>query len=295
MKLYVYRSHVTNFGDELNDWLMPQVFPDFFDENPDPLFLGIGSILFDSHPKEPLKIVFGSGYGGYTPLPEFDGTWRIYCVRGPRTAQICGLDPSKVAGDTAILINRKRPPVAGPKRFRCSFMPHWQSIDRGNWQEACRLAGVHFIDPRHPVIDVLAEIQQSEMVVAEAMHGAIVSDALRVPWVPIMPLDPTHRMKWFDWAEALDITLKHRKISASRALEAGYVKYGRERQKLKDPRGIWKPAVALADTYFVRKAASGLKSAMLSEPSLSSDLALDRAIDKLETHADQIRRDFPGR
>ena len=52
MKLYFYRGQHENFGDELNHWLMPKVFPEFFDDDPSVLFLGIGSIILDTHPKD---------------------------------------------------------------------------------------------------------------------------------------------------------------------------------------------------------------------------------------------------
>src|SRR5579872_2817979 len=184
MQLYVWRGETTNFGDELNNWLMPKIFPGLFDDDDATLFLGIGSVIFDFHPRHSQKIVFGSGYAGYTPLPEFDETWRFYCVRGPRTARACNLSPDLVAGDTAILVNRHCiQPERPPSGF--SFMPHYDSVDRGNWAMACELAGVSYIDPRAPVEQVLAAIQSSAVVVTEAMHGAIVADALRVPWIPV--------------------------------------------------------------------------------------------------------------
>ena len=31
---------------------------------------------------------------------------------------------------------------------------------------------------------MLSEIRRSKMVMTEAMHGAVLTDALRVPWVP---------------------------------------------------------------------------------------------------------------
>jgi succinoglycan biosynthesis protein ExoV len=68
----------------------------------------------------------------------------------PRTAKACGLTPDKVAGDAAILMNRyrKRPQHLSS---RIAFMPHWESLERGDWQTACRLAGIHLIDPRRSV------------------------------------------------------------------------------------------------------------------------------------------------
>src|SRR5579862_4901816 len=164
MQLYVWQGEKTNFGDELNNWLMPKIFPGLFDDDASAIFLGIGSVIFDFHPASSLKIVYGAGYGGYTPLPRFDDTWRFYCVRGPRTARACGLGAEMVAGDTAILINKFR--AASKQRAGLSFMPHYDSVPRGHWAMACELAGVRYIDPRAPVEDVLDAIESSEALLA---------------------------------------------------------------------------------------------------------------------------------
>ena len=151
MKLYFWRGKEPNFGDELNTWLLPKVFPNFFDNDSRTLFLGIGSVLFDYHPPNCQKVVFGAGFVGYTPPPQLNKSWTVYCVRGPRTAKVCGLGQEKVAADTAILINRFLDVQHLPQLRRIGFMPHFDNLNRGNWQKACRLAGLHFIDPRCPV------------------------------------------------------------------------------------------------------------------------------------------------
>lgn len=292
MKLYFYRGASANFGDELNHWLLPKVFPDFFDEDDSTLFLGIGSILFDHYPADCKKIVFGSGYGGYTPPPKLDAGWNIYCVRGPRTADALGLSRDTVAGDAAILINRYRKRPAQTTR-RIGFMPHWQSLQRGNWRQACAMAGLHFIDPCGPVEQVLAEIESCASLIAEAMHGAIVADALRVPWVAALPIHAAHRFKWFDWAEALDMTLAPCPLWPSTAREAFMAATQRTYHRLEHP---GKAAFALrrADSIFTALASARLWQLARREPRLSSDAALALALDRLEGHAARIRGDFSG-
>lgn len=293
MKLYVWRDAKTNFGDELNHWLMPKVFPGLFDEDEADLFLGIGSVIFDFHPRASRKIVFGSGYGGYTALPDFDETWRFHGVRGPHTARACGLEAGSVAGDTAILLRAHRQrPSAAPKGV--AFMPHWQSVERGRWAAACALAGVRLIDPADDVETILAAIESSELVIAEAMHGAIVADALRVPWVPVLPTRRAERMKWWDWAEALDLDLKMQVAWPSSLAEALMTARGGrgDGRRLTRAGGALGVGVRAVDWGFARLAAVRLRQLAQTPPMLSADRAIDRAVERLQSHAADIRRAY---
>lgn len=293
MIYYFYRGEEKNFGDELNHYLLPKILPNFFDGSDDDLFLGIGSILFDSHPKEPRKIVLGSGYGGYTSKPVLDDKWHIFGVRGPRTAAALGLDKSLVIADLAAMLFRDRPryPV---KRHKVSFMPHFQSLARGNWQAAAAEAGVNFIDPRAAVDDVLDNIAASELVLAEAMHGAIVADALRVPWTALLPLDPAHRFKWHDWAEALDVTLSPQAIASSSLFEwSENVRIAGKTLK-RFTRHVEQPLRAIGAGHFATRAAESLIAASRIDPQLSPDTSIERAVSRFEEAIAVIRRDFSG-
>ena len=291
MKLYYYRSIAPNFGDDLNNALMPKVFPRFFDEDEVVLFLAIGSVLFDHHPQQAMKVVFGSGFGQYTAAPRLDERWKFYCVRGPLTAQALGLDERLVAADAAVLVNRHMKREV-PKRFKFSYIPHWQSLLNGNWPRACELADVELIDPRWPVDRVLEMIQASNTVITEAMHGAIVADALRVPWVPVLPFHRSHRFKWSDWAGALEINLRPYPTFPATLHDLWVSKTGRDGNWMSSKNRLVQLAVGAANDTLPYVAARGLRRLSEMEPVLSSDIALARAIAKLEEAADQIRRDF---
>ncbi len=216
MKMYYFRHPMTpNFGDELNLWLWPQLLEHVFDNDETSLFIGIGSVLSNDYPANVRKYVMGAGYGAYWPPPVLDETWDISFVRGPQTARALGLEPKKAITDSAILIRAVRDCRARPKRFKASFIPHWHSLYTGYWELVCQWAGVNLIDPRNPVEQVLDEITASEVVIAEAMHGAIVADALRVPWIPVLPLAPEHRFKWTDWTQSLGVDFKPFSIAPS--------------------------------------------------------------------------------
>jgi succinoglycan biosynthesis protein ExoV len=219
MKITYYRGKHPNFGDELNKWMWPKVIPDFFDEDDKVLFIGTGSTIGEKYNETSKKIVFGSAFvPEYHPLPKISTDWDIYFVRGYRTAQLLNISSDLALGDSAILLRT----IIEAKRKSSeviSFIPHWQSLEHGNWEQVCKLANINFIDPRRPVEEVISELLRSKLVIAEAMHGAIVSDALRIPWVPLLPINHIHRAKWFDWAEVLGINLNPHRLWPSSTTE----------------------------------------------------------------------------
>ena len=82
----------------MNKYLWKKLIePGFLDEDESTLFIGVGSILWDYYPLDAKKVVMGSGYGGYTKIPNVnDGSWDITFVRGPRTAKLLNIDKSKI-------------------------------------------------------------------------------------------------------------------------------------------------------------------------------------------------------
>jgi succinoglycan biosynthesis protein ExoV len=87
-------------------------------------------------------------------------------------------------------------------------MPHLQSMPHADWEALCARIGFHCIDPRAGVAQVLEELQKTELLLAEAMHGAIVADALRVPWIPVRMYSRFAEFKWQDWSQSIRVPLK---------------------------------------------------------------------------------------
>ncbi|KAM3094967.1 hypothetical protein ACKFKG_14745 [Phormidesmis sp. 146-35] len=73
--------------------------------------------------------------------------------------------------------------------------------------------GIAYIDPSWEVDRCIRMINFSECVLAEAMHGAIVADALRVPWIPIKSDGSINDFKWQDWLSTLNLQHNPSKIS----------------------------------------------------------------------------------
>lgn len=297
MELYAYRGGSPNFGDELNHWLWPRLLGEAFDGNGD-LFIGIGSTIMTGFCPTRRKVVFGAGYGGYTSPPVLDATWDVYFVRGKLSATALGLAEDKAIGDAGILIRSlgiTRQAVPG----RVAFMPHWESVWPGRWEQACRLAGVQFIDPTAPVETVLTAIASAELLLTEAMHGAIIADSLRTPWVAASPL-PKHRMKWDDWASMLGLQIDWGRLPRSSWLEQ-LQRIAPQGSALAGQLSARRRATAALRDYtpgwWVERAAHHLdKLATTTSPRLSRDGALDTAHARMREQLDHfVRREGIGR
>lgn len=292
MKLTYFHNTPSNFGDELNAIMWRQLLPaGFLDDDAGEMFLGIGSILWDHLPKAPLKHVMGSGFGGYTAPPDVhDGSWNVVWLRGPVTAERLKLDPRLAICDSAILLRAMAlpPPVVGSGTV---FMPHFESAARGDWQRACALAGIGYLDPRDDVESLLGRIRGARLMITEAMHGAIVADALRVPWIGIVPFFPQHRAKWEDWALSLDITLRPAELPPSNLLEAYTLITGKP-GKGRRSRTLFKawPTTPVNAALVHRAAARLRRLAEKDAPQLSSDAAIERATERSMVALDRFVR-----
>ncbi|RYF35148.1 MAG: polysaccharide pyruvyl transferase family protein, partial [Cytophagaceae bacterium] len=71
---------------------------------------------------------------------------------------------------------------------------------------------INYIDPCWEIEKVMSHIAQSEVLFAEAMHGAIVADSLRVPWVCIHSGDHVLPFKWNDWCSSVQVPYQPQQI-----------------------------------------------------------------------------------
>lgn len=219
MKLFYYQrsDEITNFGDRLNPWLWQQLLPGVFDEDETTAFVGIGTLLNNLLPQRLPKArkiaVFSSGFGYATGSTVIDDAWKIYCLRGPLSAQKLGVPAKLAVVDGAILVRR----LCGPKdkAYRFAYMPHIHHALYGEavWDLICEQIGFKYIAPYWPIEQVLSAISQTEILLAEAMHGAIVADALRIPWIPIRTSARVLTFKWQDWCSSVDVQYQPRYVT----------------------------------------------------------------------------------
>lgn len=291
MKIFAFTGKESNFGDDLNHWMWPQILPGFFDEDDSVRFIGIGSTLYDSHPAASRKVVFGAGYAGYSGLPTLDDSWDVRFVRGHNTAKILGLSENVAVGDAAILLRTLNIP-AREKRYDISYMPHFESAMVGSWEAVCHKAGVHLIDPRWPVERILNDVLSSRLLVSEAMHGVIVADALRVPWLAIEPLDPNHRAKWQDWASVLDLDIRFGKLGPSNAIEWVMTHFWRKRRIIYAMRKRRAKLAALGGAIPSPFAVRALRTMKGRQGQLSPDAAIERATERMRVEVERLKESY---
>ncbi|WP_134680295.1 polysaccharide pyruvyl transferase family protein [Paracoccus ravus] len=282
MRLTYFRGDQPNFGDEINRFIWQRLLPPgFLDEDPSELFLGIGSIIWDHYPAKAIKHVIGSGYGGYTAVPDIsDGTWNFAWVRGPLTAEKLGLDRSIALTDAAILLRAIDLPVAtvnvGP-----AFMPHFESAARGNWSQVCARAGVTYLDPRTEPLELISRIRGANVLVTEAMHGAIVADALRTPFIAVTPTHPSHRYKWEDWAQSVEISLKQVQVMPSSLLESYVALTGLRGQGVRSRALLGNRLLSPLQDLVIARAAKMLSRIVEKvQPQLSKDAVIERVTEQ---------------
>ena len=207
MRPFFY-SATTNFGDYLNSWLWDELVPELTAREDDIRLVGIGSILSRNLDLvEGHKVVFGTG-SGYSEMPtrEQAARWDVRCVRGPLTAHHMGLPDEKSITDGAWLIDGlPRFRDLAPARSGVAFVPHWTTQSFGNWSAVCRAAGLTYVNPFDPFETVARQLAGTDLAIVESLHGAIVADYYRTPWIPVTSPGRVLSYKWVDWCMSLDL------------------------------------------------------------------------------------------
>ena len=294
------RYHISdNFGDALNPIIFGRFLPGFFDEDPETFFLGIGSILgFKLPGKEIRKIVFSSGFAQgdtatYGKAPVIDKSFDVICVRGPLTADVLGLPREKAVTDGAALLRKfEFPPLE--KAFPVSYMPHIGSEVFFDWAGACDKVGFHYISPRQNPMDIIRHIRQTEMIICEAMHGAIVADTLRVPWIPLKAYTTINEFKWRDWAASMNLDYHPHRL---RSL------YSREfLQKISRAKFLPMPSFfhglsstgykIFQDVFFSPGTLRSFTSLQNEKPFLSEETVLDERVEELLRRLETVKAKY---
>jgi succinoglycan biosynthesis protein ExoV len=224
MQIVYYKDAVGNFGDDLNELIWPKVLPDDVRAAPDTVLVGIGSLLDQARFRDvetagKRVFVLGSG-AAYGRLPDDHERWTYCAVRGPLTASVIGRPEAAVTDGAALLAGLPDLVPISARRDEILFMPHHRTLVNSRWQKAAEQAGMTFVDPQWTPDRILACYGRAKLVVTEAMHGAIVADTLRIPWVPVMISPEVSIFKWRDWAGSLDLAYTPVALPPTARLEA---------------------------------------------------------------------------
>jgi succinoglycan biosynthesis protein ExoV len=208
-KTFGTETRLRNFGDDINPWFLPRMFKPELIESERTCLVGIGTILNDDNAAQiahfDRKVVFtsGVGYGDVNSL--YDSTWDFVCVRGPRSAELLGLASDLGICDGAILLSDLYPAKPTSERDGIVFIPHVRTgvVCGEGLKRICRDLSIGYLTPDVPFETFIETIRSARMVVTEAMHGAIMADTLRTPWVPVEFLFH-HKFKWQDWFDSIE-------------------------------------------------------------------------------------------
>lgn len=299
MKLFFYRREGSqgiqpNFGDELNTWLWDQLMPGVLDEDEETAFFGIGTLLNnlvrERAPNAKKIVVFGTGVGYSKGLPEIDRDWTIYCVRGPLSAYKLQLPPEFAVTDGAMLLRRVYKPTE-PKRYKFAYMPHFtQSVHGGeSWREVCEQAGVTYIDAGWSIEKVLSMVSQTEVMLVEAMHGAIIAEALRVPWICVHTApERLLTFKWQDFCESIGVSYRPYMMSELHDLAPQY-----QVRNIRSIQGS-RSAILASFKHWQRKqmvTEQLIELTKTAKPNLSQDDRIEDLTVELETRLEKFKQD----
>jgi succinoglycan biosynthesis protein ExoV len=223
MRIVYYKDAVGNFGDDLNELIWPRVLPDDVRAAPDTVLVGIGSLLDQARFRDVETIgkrvfVLGSG-AAYGALPAGSDSWDYLAVRGKLTARLIDRPEAAITDSAALLARLPDLVPQAERKGDILFMPHHRTLVNSRWQDAAERAGLVFVDPQWTPDRILACYGRAKLVVTEAMHGAIVADTLRIPWVPVMISPEISVFKWRDWASSLDLPFNPLPLPATTRLE----------------------------------------------------------------------------
>jgi succinoglycan biosynthesis protein ExoV len=218
MPVYYFKDSRGNVGDDLNALILRHFFD--FDKCSKASYtlVGIGTLINNRLPLSREFIFFTTGYG-YQKPPNFNDT-RVSAIglRGPMT--LTKLRPFLQENesnipliDGAYLTPDLIPKNATPEPNRVGLIPHVDSMQIGRWEEIAKRGQFCLIDPRWEPSKFIGALTSCSTVITEAMHGAILADAYRVPWAGFAAHIHINTDKWHDWSESLSIPLHINSVS----------------------------------------------------------------------------------
>ncbi len=198
----------------MNEWIWDELTPDLANlGSEDDVLVGLGSILHGNRLRSYKSeiAIMGSGYNlGSTIDEETYRRCRFYAVRGPKTKaafelsdSVAMLDPGSLAADL------QAPSLTSHQRVL--FIPHRKNMLEEELEfpleDIVKEAGLELLSPGLDSRFVLEKISGASLVVSESLHGLIVADAYRVPWIAVKFGPRVTPYKFRDWGASLDVDI----------------------------------------------------------------------------------------
>lgn len=211
MNQYYYQREGGNFGDDLNMPIFGPVVEAFSGFSDIDWLVGIGTVLDGRIGQlSGTKLILGSGLRPPGMLRKDRIGAYVAALRGPLTASALGVPSRFVFSDPGVLAPRI---ICGSRQVTgdVAFIPHYHSLRVIDCEKLAARAGLRLIRPDQDPDVVIRAIASCDRVVTEAMHGAIVADALGVPWARLRLIASrfegggVSEFKWADWAGGLGI------------------------------------------------------------------------------------------
>ena len=173
-------------------------------------------------------------------------------------------------------------------------MPHIHHANFADvtWKTLCETMGISYIDPRWPIEQILQAISTTEVLLAEAMHGAIVADALRTAWIPVVTSPRILSFKWQDWCASIGVKYRPWRLLPL----PDYPKYARGLRSSLRAGWLWTQwgqqtlthrPINLLNRSIADSMASLIKQ---GRPTLSSDSTLERLTTQLEEALSSLKQ-----
>ena len=145
----------------------------------------------------------------------------------------------------------------------------------------------------------IQQVRQSDLLITEALHGAVVADALRVPWISVRAYGHILPFKWHDWCESLGLRYEPQRlptlwqkplpvVDRARLVAkriCGYLPGGKEKWRFSPVRVHGRRRIDEAATALVNVAAN-------SRGHLSADATHQLVLDRLTEKLEMLRRNY---
>jgi succinoglycan biosynthesis protein ExoV len=137
----------------------------------------------------------------------------VHFVRGPLTARNWDCKGKSLTDGALLLYQTSLRDLPNIKSKKVGYIPHHCSSNNANFQKICESADIEFIDVRTKNIQkFISQVKSCDYIIAEALHGAIVADIFRKPWVAIKSSAYINEFKWTDWCMSLNLSYAPKSI-----------------------------------------------------------------------------------